>query len=597
MTPPADDAHPPAFGAPAPDLAAWFPPGENADAGAHSRGRDIPPLLRTSRRTADIQRYYLCSLEPSGEFDELIIAVSDGERRRYFTTRDGAALTEVDEDEFELRRASGTRSLLELNDRELGELETELGFVRPVRGRNPVAELAANRPWIADAVAAVRRAEGATGSEVDDVTAVLEPLPAPPIAAVPAQGGGLPGTPGPTDAPDAAEPQASSDLPESADASSDASEPPVPAEEAEAAADDPTEAEPAVVDPARVEPAAEQPVEAEPTMVEPTVAEPAVVGPGATAGEPAAEPTPAVPNPEERVEPEQSLVEPRSAEPEPQSAEPEPQRAEPQRAEAQRAEPEPQPAESVSPFAPRLPVPDQRLAGVPGVESAALPLPTPTIVAPAPIDPPPTRRSRDRTPPDEREAAEAAAAEEMSRMIEEFEAVIHGTTEAFAQAAVQTAAPTHAAEEAAAREALAQVGLAKGIAFVAHRGQEDRVGAAYIDHPGRVAEAFDPVAEPVESAAAWLHDVLERTDLTERELAEAGVAPEVVDVVRVLTRTAEASDDEFYARVARHPLARRVMLADIADEIAPWRLRRLDHEAQQHLIERYRRAKLLLGAE
>ena len=73
-----------------------------------------------------------------------------------------------------------------------------------------------------------------------------------------------------------------------------------------------------------------------------------------------------------------------------------------------------------------------------------------------------------------------------------------------------------------AADAIAQVALAKGIAFVAHRGKHDRSGAPYIDHPGRIAERFDPVTEHVEAAAAWLHDVLEDTPVTAQELFEAG---------------------------------------------------------------------------
>ena len=86
------------------------------------------------------RRYFLSSFEPSGEFDAVIVAVTHDGRRRYFTTRDGASMTEVDEVSFERRRESGTRSMLELDERELGELEVELEFVRPVRGRDPIAE-------------------------------------------------------------------------------------------------------------------------------------------------------------------------------------------------------------------------------------------------------------------------------------------------------------------------------------------------------------------------------------------------------------------------------------------------------------------------
>jgi (p)ppGpp synthase/HD superfamily hydrolase len=145
--------------------------------------------------------------------------------------------------------------------------------------------------------------------------------------------------------------------------------------------------------------------------------------------------------------------------------------------------------------------------------------------------------------------------------------------------------------------AVAQVSLARGISFVAHRGRLDKSGLPYVDHPGRVAERFDIVAEHVEAAAAWLHDVLEDTPITAQELLEAGILPEIVDVVRLLTRTPDVSPDEYYARIRSHPSALAVKLADIDDNTAPWRLRRLSYGTQVRLAEKYAYARRALGVD
>jgi len=199
-------------------------------------------------------------------------------------------------------------------------------------------------------------------------------------------------------------------------------------------------------------------------------------------------------------------------------------------------------------------------------------------------------------------------------MTEEFEAmVMESTTTTFERVEAAASAPDATVPDAgiaqdAATEptvatslqavaAIAQVALAKGIAFVAHRGQFDRSGAPYIDHPGRIAERFDPATEPVEAAAAWLHDVLEDTAVTSQELLEAGVRPEIVEVAELLTRTPDVTPDEYYARIRRDPVARRVKLADIDDNTAPWRLRRLDYDTQLRLAQKYRYARHALGAD
>ena len=68
--------------------------------------------------------------------------MTDAGRIRYFTTSDGDKLSEVDEDYFVRRREGNARSLLELDAREMAELQAELDFVRPVLGRDPLAEAA-----------------------------------------------------------------------------------------------------------------------------------------------------------------------------------------------------------------------------------------------------------------------------------------------------------------------------------------------------------------------------------------------------------------------------------------------------------------------
>lgn len=136
-----------------------------------------------------------------------------------------------------------------------------------------------------------------------------------------------------------------------------------------------------------------------------------------------------------------------------------------------------------------------------------------------------------------------------------------------------------------------QVSRAEAIASVAHRSQRDRIGERYIGHAARVAHAFDPVSQPIEHAAGWLHDVVEDAGIRLRDLLDAGIRHEVVELVALLTRTDEVSQDDYYERLRDNPRARAVKAADMADNTAPWRTRLLDPAVRERLALKYEKAR------
>ena len=138
-----------------------------------------------------------------------------------------------------------------------------------------------------------------------------------------------------------------------------------------------------------------------------------------------------------------------------------------------------------------------------------------------------------------------------------------------------------------------QTGRAEAIASIAHRGQVDKLGQPYIEHPRRVAAAFEPGT--IEHCAAWLHDVIEDTDVTANDLRAAGVTPQIVDVVELLTRRPDVPSELYYERIRLSPSAKAVKLADIADNTAPWRVAGLDVATQERLAEKYRKARTALN--
>lgn len=143
------------------------------------------------------------------------------------------------------------------------------------------------------------------------------------------------------------------------------------------------------------------------------------------------------------------------------------------------------------------------------------------------------------------------------------------------------------------RDRLDQVARAQAIAVIAHRGQADKLGVDCIQHPAAVASGFDPLTQTLECCAAWLHDVIEDTDVVPEDLLKAGVHPEIVDVVLLLTRR-DGQGDGYYERIAANPAARAVKLADIAHNSAPERVAQLEPEVRARLQSKYDHARGLL---
>lgn len=96
---------------------------------------------------------------------------------------------------------------------------------------------------------------------------------------------------------------------------------------------------------------------------------------------------------------------------------------------------------------------------------------------------------------------------------------------------------------------------AYALALEAHQGQSDRYGRGdFIWHPVGVAELCSPLGDPVLEVAAYLHDVLEKSDI-ERDRLEQEFGPEMVMMVEALGQDGGITDRlerrrEHRARVA-----------------------------------------------
>lgn len=131
---------------------------------------------------------------------------------------------------------------------------------------------------------------------------------------------------------------------------------------------------------------------------------------------------------------------------------------------------------------------------------------------------------------------------------------------------------------------------ARLLAEHAHAGQTDKQGVDYIDHVAAVAAKVADYGY-LAVTAAWLHDVVEDTDISRGDLVRLGFPLAVVEIVDAVTRRHGETYTDFIERcAAAGHLARQVKLADLAHNLDDSRGPRPDA-----LTARYHAARVRLA--
>jgi hypothetical protein len=131
--------------------------------------------------------------------------------------------------------------------------------------------------------------------------------------------------------------------------------------------------------------------------------------------------------------------------------------------------------------------------------------------------------------------------------------------------------------------------VARSIAHYSHVGDRDRFGGLVTEHVERVAAAVPQDAR----AIAYLHDVLEHTEMDVEQLREQGLTDLELAALELLTRLPDERYEAYSLRIAwgrgdAGALARAVKLADLDDHLALGRLRSDDAPpygwARRHIL-------------
>ena len=131
---------------------------------------------------------------------------------------------------------------------------------------------------------------------------------------------------------------------------------------------------------------------------------------------------------------------------------------------------------------------------------------------------------------------------------------------------------------------------AVGIAVRAHIGQTDKSGQPYILHPLRVMLSLETVDERI---VAVLHEVLEDGPTDIADEARRLLPKRLLEALSAVTKQADEEGPENYGRfierAAADPLARRVKIADLKDNLDVTRLSVIG-PADVERLKRYLRA-------
>lgn len=127
-----------------------------------------------------------------------------------------------------------------------------------------------------------------------------------------------------------------------------------------------------------------------------------------------------------------------------------------------------------------------------------------------------------------------------------------------------------------------------------HAGAVDKAGQPYILHPLRVMARLSTETERV---VAILHDVVEDSEVTLDDLRAEGFSAEVVNAIDHVTRREGEPYEAFIERIAPHPLARRVKLADLEDNMDMTRLVVFDERGAERMQRYLRSWQRLRAAE
>ncbi|MCW8901493.1 MAG: GTP pyrophosphokinase [Gammaproteobacteria bacterium] len=137
---------------------------------------------------------------------------------------------------------------------------------------------------------------------------------------------------------------------------------------------------------------------------------------------------------------------------------------------------------------------------------------------------------------------------------------------------------------------MSSVDKAIEIAVHAHSGQLDKAGKPYILHPLRIMLKFQ---NELEQITAVLHDVIEDSELSIKDLESHGFHASVLRAIDCLTKRYNEEYIDFIVRVSADDLATKIKIADLKDNMELTRLPSVEDEDLLR-VQKYKKALNIL---
>lgn len=135
-----------------------------------------------------------------------------------------------------------------------------------------------------------------------------------------------------------------------------------------------------------------------------------------------------------------------------------------------------------------------------------------------------------------------------------------------------------------------QTKKAMQLCFDAHKDQRDKGGLPYVFHPFHLAEQMQTEETVI---AALLHDVVEDTEYTFKDIRAMGFSEDIIRALLLLTHDATVPYLDYVVRIKSNPIARAVKIADLQHNSDLSRLKK-PGEKDMLRVQKYQEALKIL---